>query len=153
MARGVDVHMRETDAFSWSMESDPRLRMPVVAVAVLDGTPDWDEVGRRLERLTRAAPMFRQRVVAPPGHLAPPKWVVDHRFDLAWHIRRIVAPAPATVDSVLGFAGQLSGAAFDPMRPLWEAWFVDGLAGQMADEGYLERPQAGPDVEPPQPSP
>lgn len=129
MARGVDVHMRETDAFSWSMEGDPRLRMPVVAVAVLDGTPDWDEVATRLERVTRAAPMFRQRVVMPPGRLAPPKWVVDHRFDPAWHIRRMVAPPPATIESLLGFAGQLSAAAFDPMRPLWEVWFVEGLEG------------------------
>ncbi len=129
MARSVDGHMRETDAFSWSMESDPRLRMPVVAVAVVDGTPDWDEVAARLELMTRAAPMFRQRVVVPPGHLAPPKWVVDARFDLSSHLYRMVAPPPATLATVLGFAAQLGSTAFDPMRPLWEAWFVDGLAG------------------------
>ena len=73
----LDVHMRETDAFSWSMEGDPRLRMTVVAVAVLDGTPNWDEVVARAERLSRAVPLFRQKVVPAPARLAPPKWVVD----------------------------------------------------------------------------
>ncbi len=120
--------MRETDAFSWSMESDPRLRMPVTAVALLDATPDWDEVTARLDRVTRVAPMFRQRIVSPPGHLAPPKWVVDARFELSSHIYRVLAPPPASLEGVLGFAAQLGSTAFDPMRPMWEAWFVDGLS-------------------------
>ncbi len=125
----VDVHMRETDAFSWSMESDPRMRMLVVSIALLDGVPDWAETVRRMEALTRAAPMFRQRLVMPPVGLAPPKWVVDERFDLGWHLRRVVAPSPATLDTVLDFAARLGSCGFDLSRPLWESWLVEGLDG------------------------
>ncbi len=34
----VDVHMRDSDAFSWYMEKDPLLRSTVVSVMVLDGS-------------------------------------------------------------------------------------------------------------------
>lgn len=129
MSAHIDVHMRETDAFSWTMEKDPVLRMTVVAVAVVDGVPDWDEVVRRMERLTRAVPMFRQRVIPTPGGLAPPKWVVDSEFDIGWHVRRVAAPAPGDLDAVLDLAARLGTAAFDPVRPLWEVWLVDGLEG------------------------
>ena len=32
----VDVHMRDSDAFSWYMENDPLLRSTVVSVMILD---------------------------------------------------------------------------------------------------------------------
>ena len=35
--------MRNTDAFTWAMESDPRLRSTVVTVIMLDRSPDWEE--------------------------------------------------------------------------------------------------------------
>ena len=40
----MDVFMRSSDAFTWAMESDPRLRSTVVTVLMLDRAPDWDEV-------------------------------------------------------------------------------------------------------------
>lgn len=129
----VDTHMRETDAFSWSMEGDPRLRMTVTAVARLDGSPDWAEVIRRADRLSRTVPLFRQRVVPTPGGVAPPKWVVDPGFDLGWHLRRAVVPPPGTWDTVLDLAAKIGSAAFDPARALWEVWLLEGLAdGQAA---------------------
>jgi diacylglycerol O-acyltransferase len=129
MTDTVNVHMRETDAFSWTMERDPVLRMTVVALALLDGVPNWDEVTRRMERLTRVVPMFRQRVVPTPAGLAPPKWVVDDRFDLSWHVHRVAVPEPGDVDALLDLAARIGTAGFDLERPLWELWFVEGLAG------------------------
>lgn len=127
--RSVDVHMRETDSFSWTMERDPLLRMPIVAVARFEGTPDFEHVAARLDRLSRAVPMFRQKVVEPPLRLAPPKWVLDADFDLSWHVRRLRAPEPATFEAVLDLARQFGTAAFDPVRPMWEATLVEGMEG------------------------
>lgn len=58
--------MRNSDAFTWSMESDPRLRSTVVTVLLLDRSPDWDEVRQRFDLISREMPMFRQRVVESP---------------------------------------------------------------------------------------
>ncbi|MGB0437252.1 MAG: diacylglycerol O-acyltransferase, partial [Mycobacterium sp.] len=39
--------MRNSDAFTWAMESDPALRSTVVTVILLDRSPDWGEVRDR----------------------------------------------------------------------------------------------------------
>ncbi len=127
MQERVDVHMRDSDAFAWYMEKDPLLRSTVVCVLLLDGSPDWDRLLDRLERVTRLAPGFRHRVVSPPLRLSTPRWVVDPDFDLSWHIRRFEAAAPKTLETVLEFARKTGMAGLDRDRPLWEFTFIDGL--------------------------
>ncbi len=105
MAGRADEFMRESDAFSWYMESDPALRATIVVVAWLDRSPDWDTLVDRLERATRLVPISRQRPGEPPGRLATPRWTVDPNFDLSWHLRRVGSPPPHTPDTVLDIAG------------------------------------------------
>jgi hypothetical protein len=133
MPERVEVHMRDSDAFSWYMEKDPLLRSTVVCVLLLDGSPDWDRLPERLERSTRQSPGFRHRVVMPPLRLATPRWVVDPDFDLSWHVRRFEAASPKTLATVLEFARKTGMAGLDRDRPLWEFTFIEGLdSGQTA---------------------
>ncbi len=119
--------MRQNDAFTWYMENDPLLRSTVVAIAWLDSAPVWEDLVRRLERATRLIPSFRQRPVDIPGRLATPRWTTDPHFDLAWHLRRVDAPAPHGRDEVLGLAALAAMSGFDRTRPLWEFTLVEGL--------------------------
>jgi WS/DGAT/MGAT family acyltransferase len=132
MGVAVDAFMRETDAFSWYMENDPALRATIVAVAFLDGRPDFDVLSERLERATRLAPRFRQRPVDVPGRLTPPRWAPDPGFDLSWHLRRVAAPAPGSRREVLALARTAATTGFDRSRPLWEFTLVEGLEGHGA---------------------
>lgn len=118
--------MRNTDAFTWSMESDPRLRSTVVTVILLDRSPDWDLIRERFDIVSRELPMFRQRVVEtlPP---APPRWEWAPDFDLDFHMRRVSAPQPGNLDGVLEMARLAAMDDFDRARPMWEATLVDGL--------------------------
>ena len=118
--------MRNSDAFTWAMESDPRLRSTVVTVILLDRSPDWDEVRNRFGLVCAKVPMLRQRVVASPPP-APPRWEFDPDFDLDFHLRRVIAPPPATFDTVLEMARVAAMEDFDRARPLWEATLIDGL--------------------------
>ncbi|MGD0379102.1 MAG: wax ester/triacylglycerol synthase domain-containing protein [Acidimicrobiales bacterium] len=129
MAGRVDEFMRESDAFSWYMETDPALRSTIVAVAWLDRSPEWDTLMDRLERATRLVPIFRRRPVEPPGRLATPRWTLDPDFDLTWHLRRVASPPPHTPGTVIEMArlGAMSG--FDTAHPLWEFTLVEGLTG------------------------
>ena len=122
----MTAFMRNTDAFTWAMESDPRLRSTVVTVILLDEAPDWTEVRSRFDRVTRMLPMFRQRVVQslPP---APPRWEPAPDFDLDFHMRRVTAPTPGSLDTVLEMARVAEMADFDRARPLWEVTLVEGL--------------------------
>jgi len=119
--------LRNSDAFAWSIESDPRLRSTIVSVILLDRAPDWRCVVERFDRLSQAVPMFRQRVVESMTPL-PPHWEDDPDFDLAFHVRRVTAPEPHTLDALLEMARIAAMADFDRARPLWEVTLVDGLA-------------------------
>jgi diacylglycerol O-acyltransferase len=124
--------MRSSDAFSWSMERDPSLRSTIVAIAWLEGSPDWDALRVRTDAATRMVPAFRQCVVPPGRPFAKPAWTDDPRFDLSWHLRRVDAPAPHTPSTVVTIARNALMAAFDPARPLWEFTLVEGLVGGRA---------------------
>lgn len=119
--------MRSTDAFTWSMEADPRLRSTVVTIILLDRSPDWNAVRERFDLVSRELPMFRQRVVNSPPP-APPRWEYAPDFDLDYHMRRVSAPGPGTLDGVLEMARVAAMADFDRARPMWEVTLVDRLA-------------------------
>ncbi len=124
--------LRNSDAFTWAMESDPRLRSTVVSVVLLDRSPDWAEVRERFDLISRKLPMFRQRVV-PSRPPAPPHWEYAPDFDLGYHVRRASAPGTGTLDDVLEMARLAEMQAFDRARPLWETTLIDGLEdGQAA---------------------
>ncbi|WP_163722155.1 wax ester/triacylglycerol synthase domain-containing protein [Mycolicibacterium psychrotolerans] len=123
----MNEFMRSSDAFTWSMESDPRLRSTVVTVLRLDRTPDWDDVRERFLRLSGELPMFRQKVVESPPP-APPRWQDCDEFDLDFHMRRIGAPGTGSFDSVLELARLAQMEDFDRARPLWKITLIEGLS-------------------------
>ena len=118
--------MSQTDAFTWAMESDPRLRSTVVTVILLDRSPDWDVVRERFEVLSHNLPIWRQRVVESPPP-APPRWEDAPDFDIDFHMRRVSAPEPGNLDGVLEMARVAEMSDFDRARPLWTATLIEGL--------------------------
>ncbi len=119
--------MSNTDAFTWAMESDPRLRSTVVSAVILDKPPDWNALRDRFDLLSRRLPSLRQRVVPSPSP-APPRWKDCPDFDLDFHMRRVAASAPATLDTVLEMARLAQMEDFDRARPLWKVTLIEGLA-------------------------
>ncbi|MDY7103721.1 MAG: wax ester/triacylglycerol synthase family O-acyltransferase [Actinomycetota bacterium] len=119
--------MNPSDVVMWNVERDPKLRTTIVAIALLDRAPAWERLRDRLEHGWIHVPRLRQRVASPPLGLGPPRWVWDEHFDLDIHLRRVVAPAPATLRTVLDLAGPIAMTAFDKDRPLWEFTLVEGL--------------------------
>ena len=118
--------MRNSDAFTWAMERDPRLRSTVVTIIMLDRSPDWDEVRYRFSLVCEKVPMLRKRVVQSPPP-APPRWELHPDFDLDFHMRRVLTPPPATFETVLEMARVAAMDDFDRARPLWEATLIEGL--------------------------
>ena len=118
--------MSQTDAFTWAMESDPRLRSTVVTVIMLDRSPDWDVIRSRFEVLSRNLPIWRRRVVESPPP-APPRWEDAPDFDIGFHLRRVSAPEPGNLDGVLEMARVAAMSDFDRARPLWTATLIEGL--------------------------
>ena len=68
-----------------------------------------------------------------PGRVANPVWVDDDAFDLGYHVRRSALPRPGSPDQLRELVGRIVSRPLDRSRPLWEVYFVEGLAdGQVA---------------------
>ncbi len=119
--------MTQTDYMSWRMEADPILRSTIVAVALLDRSPDQDRVVAMMHRATQRIPLLRSKAIPDKFGVTPPTWVDDPDFDLAWHLRRFTLPTGAGWDGALDVARIAAMTAFDKERPLWEFTVLDGL--------------------------
>lgn len=55
-------------------------------------------------------------------------WVDDVHFDLTYHVRRSGLPSPGSRPELEDFIARIMARPLDRDRPLWEAYFVEGLA-------------------------
>jgi diacylglycerol O-acyltransferase / wax synthase len=133
MARGrFDDRMSDEDALMWNIEKDPILRSTIVAVALLDRAPDMGRLRTRLAHACGAIPRLHQTVVSPPLRVTTPFWIDEPKFDLGYHLRHVVLPAPGSMRHLLDAVAPIAADAFDRARPLWQFTVVDGLTGGRA---------------------
>jgi WS/DGAT/MGAT family acyltransferase len=125
--------MLPTDALFWYVEEAmPELRPLVAGLLMLDRRPDPDRLRASVERWVARLPRLRQRVVEAPLRLGLPEWEEDRHFDLEYHARQVILPEPATDRHLLDFCGAVFATPLDPLRPLWEAYLIEGLEGGRA---------------------
>ncbi len=132
---GISTEMSPLETAMWRAEAaDPRLRVNVSMLELLDPAPDWDRLLAAHDWASRMVPRMRQRVVEPTLALGTPTWVTVGDLDLSWHVHRVRAPAPGSLRQLLDIVQEFAAAPFDRDRPLWQALLVEGLAGGRA--GY-----------------
>lgn len=110
-------------------DADPRVSLAIGGVAVLDGPPpDFDEVmatvGERCLADERSTLVLRTH----PLDLAAPQWVSDPAFDLNHHVRRAALTGDGGDDALYAEIAAIMERRLDRHRPLWECWFIEGLA-------------------------
>ncbi len=111
----------------------PNVHMHTLKVAVIELDPDrrgFDvEAFRRVihSRLYKLDP-FRYQLVDIPGKFHHPMWRENCEVDLAYHIRPWSLPAPGGRRELDEAIGQIASTPLDRSRPLWEMYFIDGLA-------------------------
>ncbi len=72
-------------------------------------------------------PRLRQKLWWPVG--GPPVWIDDPKFDTSFHVRRVALPSPGTESELKTLAASILSMHLDTSRPLWEAWIIEGVAG------------------------
>jgi diacylglycerol O-acyltransferase / wax synthase len=121
------------NAATWrTAANDPTMRSPVVGLMLLEEAPDVEQLGRRLERLSRQFPVLRQRLVQPAFVFNSPRLVVDPYFDVSLHVSRVRASKPGSWDQVLRMARRQSLNDLDRDRALWRAVLVEDLENGQA---------------------
>jgi diacylglycerol O-acyltransferase len=99
-------------------------------VGIFEGpAPALAEIAALVEANLGLVPRYRRRVRFVPLGASRPCWVDDSRFDLAYHVRRGVLPAPGGELELCRLVGRVMSQRLDRERPLWEMWVVEGLAG------------------------
>ncbi|MCD6640025.1 MAG: wax ester/triacylglycerol synthase family O-acyltransferase [Nocardioides sp.] len=89
---------------------------------------DYDALVRLIGERIAFVPRYRQRLQWVPGRLANPAWVDDPSFDLGYHVRRSALPRPGSMDQLRELVARIASRPLDRNRPLWECYFVEGLA-------------------------
>jgi HAD superfamily hydrolase (TIGR01490 family) len=135
---GASPRMNPLETAMWRAESaNPRLRVTVSLLELLDPTPDWDRLLAAHEWASRMVPRMRQRVLEPALALGTPAWVTAGDFDLSRHVHRVQLPAPGTLRQLLDVVQDFAAAPLDRNHPLWAALLVEGLADGRA--GYVAK--------------
>jgi HAD superfamily hydrolase (TIGR01490 family) len=135
---GASAQMNPLETAMWRAESaDPRLRVNVSLLELLDPAPDWDRLLAAHEWATRMVPRMRQRVAEPAFALGTPAWVTDPGFEVSRHVHRVRLLAPGSLRQLLDVVEEFAAAPFDRDRPLWDALLVEGLADGRA--GYVAK--------------
>lgn len=132
---GASTQMNPLETAMWRAEAaDPRLRVNVSLLELLDPAPHWDRLLAAHEWASRMVPRMRQRVVEPAFSLGTPTWATVGDLDLSQHVDRVQLPAPGSLRQLLDVVQEFAAAPFDRDRPLWQALLVEGLADGRA--GY-----------------
>jgi WS/DGAT/MGAT family acyltransferase len=126
MARAKRLSSLDASFLYWEK---PHQRMHVGCVALLDGAIPFDDFAAVMaERLGRI-PRYRECPVRPLLDLDWPRWVPDPTFELRRHLHHVAVPAPGGERELHALVDELFATRLDPRHPLWETYFIDGLAG------------------------
>jgi diacylglycerol O-acyltransferase len=120
--------MTPSDALFWYAETALPAFRPIIAVLyLLDRHPRKGGIEAAVKTTIQLVPRLRQRVVEVPLHLGLPEYADDAHFDLAYHLRHVSVPKPGRMRSLLDMTASLLATPLDRERPLWEAYWIDGL--------------------------
>lgn len=115
---------------------DPSAQLQIGALCFFEGAPLRDDQGRlRIDDLRThvaarlaGSPRFRQRIAPVPFDVARPAWVDDEHFDVVRHIHAARLPGAGEDHDLRRFVNDILDTRLDPAHPLWDMWFIDGLA-------------------------
>lgn len=102
--------------------------MHIGSLAVFEGpAPSYDELFKLFAAKIPRVPRYRQIVHTTPLQVFRPFWADDKEFELGYHLRHAAVPPPGGPAQLKQMASRVFGQRLDRDRPLWEAWFLEGI--------------------------
>jgi len=104
------------------------LKIVVLDASDFDGDFTFDVFRAWLQRRLPALYPLRYTLVEIPYKLHHPIWREDGEIDLDYHLRRVQVPHPGMRRELDEVIGDIAIGPLDRSRPLWEIYFVEGMA-------------------------
>ena len=121
--------MNTLDAGFYFVEHE-NVPMHIGSLAVFDGpAPAYSELLALYAAKLPQVGRYRQVVRAMPLQVLRPFWADDQHFELSYHVRHAGVPLPGGHGELTEMAARVLAQRLDRARPLWESWFLEGLAG------------------------
>ena len=92
-----------------------------------DGALDIDRIRDYVAARLHLIPRYRQKLSTLPLQQRP-VWVDDPHFNIHYHVRHTALPRPGDERQLKRLAARIMSQHLDRSKPLWELWFVEGLA-------------------------
>jgi WS/DGAT/MGAT family acyltransferase len=104
--------------------------MHLGSLALFEGpAPAYEDLVRLFAAKLPLVPRYRQVVRTTPLHIFRPAWADDEHFEIGYHVRHAGVPPPGGEQQLLSMAARVYAQRLDRARPLWEAWFLEGIEG------------------------
>lgn len=104
------------------------LKIGVIDASDFDGEFTFEVFRRTLRRRLHLLEPLRYTLVAIPLRLHHPMWLERSEIDLNYHLRRIRVRRPGGRRELDELIGEIASTPLDRSRPLWEMYFVEGMA-------------------------
>ena len=110
-------------------DQDKQTSFAIASIAIFEGPPpSYEEFVTAIGRRLPLVPLYRRKLRKVPLNLGSPVWVEDPNFDLRYHVRRTALPLPGGDEELRRLMARVMAQRLDRDYPLWEYWFVEGLA-------------------------
>jgi diacylglycerol O-acyltransferase / wax synthase len=104
------------------------LKIAVIDTSEYEGEFTFELFRNTLHRRLHRLDPLRYTLVDIPWRLHHPMWLEDCAVDLDHHVRRATVPTPGGRRELDGVIGKIASTPLDRNRPLWEFYFVEGMA-------------------------
>ncbi|MDN5797838.1 MAG: wax ester/triacylglycerol synthase family O-acyltransferase [Intrasporangium sp.] len=106
--------------------------MDVAGIYLLEATPEgplpFDDIRAIFSQRMADSPVANRMVAHAPLGIGEDRWTQADAVDFDAHVRHRVVPAPGDLPAMLATALEVSAEPLDRGRPLWQAWYLTGLA-------------------------
>ena len=104
------------------------LKIIVVDATDFGGDFTFDVFRRWVRGRLHLLDPLRYKLVEVPFKLHHPMWLENCEVDLDYHLRRVRVPSPGGRRELDQVVGEIACGLLDRGRPLWEIYFVEGMA-------------------------
>jgi len=122
---GWDAMMLYSEAPNVPMHT---LKVAVFDTAHVDGEFSFEMFRETVRKRMPLLEPLRYQLVDIPFKFHHPMWMENVAVDLDYHVRRARVRSPGGRRELNELIGELAGARLNRARPLWEFYFVEGMA-------------------------